>query len=77
VTFRGAVVVVGLDPTIGYEQNGVRPCVVVSDPDVIGDQRFRLVCVGAGDGGSGRGTPLSARIAWPFGYAADRRAHRR
>ena len=42
---RGAVVVVGLDPTIGHEQRGVRPCVVVSDPDVIGDQRFRLVCV--------------------------------
>ena len=42
---RGAVVVVGLDPPIGHEQRGVRPCVVVSDPDVIGDQRFRLVCV--------------------------------
>jgi mRNA interferase MazF len=40
---RGAVV--GLDPTIGHEQHGVRPSVVVSDPDVIGDRRFRLVCV--------------------------------
>ena len=42
---RGAVVVVELDPTIGYEQRGMRPCVVVSDPDVISDQRFPLVSV--------------------------------
>jgi mRNA interferase MazF len=42
---RGAVVVVDLDPTLGHEQRGVRPCVIVSDPDVIGDQRFPLVCV--------------------------------
>jgi PemK-like protein. len=42
---RGAVVVVELDPTLGREQPGVRPCIVVSDPDVIGDQRFPLVCV--------------------------------
>jgi mRNA interferase MazF len=42
---RGAVVVVELDPTFGHEQQGVRPCVVVSDPDVIGDQRFPLLCV--------------------------------
>jgi len=42
---RGAVVVVELGPTIGHEQHGARPCVVVSDPDVISDQRFPLVCV--------------------------------
>jgi mRNA interferase MazF len=42
---RGAVVVVELDPTVGHEQRGVRPCVVVSDPDVVTDQRFPLVCV--------------------------------
>jgi mRNA interferase MazF len=42
---RGSVVVVELDPTLGPEQRGVRPCVVVSDPDVISDQRFPLVCV--------------------------------
>jgi mRNA interferase MazF len=42
---RGAVVVVELDPTLGREQHGTRPCIVVSDPDVIGDQRFPLVCV--------------------------------
>ena len=52
---RGAVVVVELDPTIGHEQRGVRPCVVVSDPDVIGDQRFRLVCVVPVTGTPGEG----------------------
>ena len=38
----GSVVLVELDPTAGHEQQGVRPCVVVSDPDVISDQRFPL-----------------------------------
>jgi mRNA-degrading endonuclease toxin of MazEF toxin-antitoxin module len=33
---RGAVVVVELDPSVGHEQRGVRPCIIVSDPDVIG-----------------------------------------
>jgi mRNA interferase MazF len=42
---RGAVVLVDLNPTLGNEQHGVRPCVVVSDPEVISEQRFRLVCV--------------------------------
>ena len=52
---RGAVVVVELDPTIGHEQRGVRPCIVVSDPDVIGDQRFPLVCVVPVTGTPGEG----------------------
>lgn len=42
---RGAVIVIGLDPAVGHEQRGVRPCVVVSNPDVISDQRFPLICV--------------------------------
>ena len=36
---------VELDPAVGHEQQGMRPCIVVSDPDVISDQRFPLVCV--------------------------------
>ena len=52
---RGAVVVVELDPTLGHEQHGVRPCVVVSDPDVISDQRFPLVCVVPVTGTPGEG----------------------
>jgi mRNA interferase MazF len=60
---RGAVVVVELDPTVGHEQQGLRPCVVVSDPDVIGDQRFPLVCIVPVTGTPGQGLlypPLAA-----------------
>ena len=52
---RGAVIVVELNPTLGHEQHGVRPCVVVSDLDVIGDQRFPLVCVVPVTGAPGEG----------------------
>ena len=52
---RGAVVVVELDPTVGHEQRGVRPCIVVSDPDVISDQRFPLLCVVPVTGTPGEG----------------------
>ena len=52
---RGAVVVVELDPTVGHEQRSVRPCIIVSDPDVIGDQRFPLVCVVPVTGTPGEG----------------------
>ena len=52
---RGAVVLVELDPTIGHQQRGVRPCVVVSDPEVIGDQRFPLICIVPVTGAPGEG----------------------
>ena len=52
---RGAVVVVDIDPTLGHEQHGVRPCVLVSDPEVISDQRFPLVCVVPVTGTPGEG----------------------
>ena len=52
---RGAVVVVELNRTLGREQHGVRPCVVVSDPDIISDQRFPLVCVVPVTGTPGQG----------------------
>lgn len=42
---RGTVVLVELDPTVGHEQRGVRPCVVVSDPAVNAEQRFPLIAV--------------------------------
>lgn len=42
---RGTVVLVGLDPTMGHEQRGARPCVIVSDPDVSEDQRFPVLCI--------------------------------
>lgn len=59
---RGTVVVVELDPTLGHEQRGVRPCVVVSDPEVIVDQRFPLVCVVPVTGTPGEGL-LYPRLA--------------
>lgn len=52
---RGTVVLLDLDPAVGHEQRGVRPCVVVSDPDVISDQRFPLVCVVPVTGTRGEG----------------------
>ena len=52
---RGIVVVVELDPTVGHEQRGVRPCIVVSDPDVVSDQRFPLLCVVPVTGTPGEG----------------------
>ncbi len=42
---RGTLVLVDLNPTVGHEQRGLRPCVIVSDPDVAGDQRFPILCV--------------------------------
>jgi mRNA interferase MazF len=59
---RGAVVVVELDPTVGHEQHGMRPCIVVSDPDIISDQRFPLVCVVPVTGTPGEGL-LYPRLA--------------
>jgi mRNA interferase MazF len=59
---RGTVILLDLNPTVGNEQRGVRPCVVVSDPDVVADQRFPLVCVVPVTGTSGEGAlypPLS------------------
>ena len=42
---RGTVVLVELDPTVGREQQGGRPCVAVSDPAVNASQRFPLIAV--------------------------------
>ena len=42
---RGTVVLVGLDPTVGREQRGLRPCIAVSNPAVNVDQRFPLIAV--------------------------------
>lgn len=52
---RGTIVLLELDPTVGREQRGVRPCIVVSDPDVVADQRFPLVGVVPVTGTPGRG----------------------
>jgi mRNA interferase MazF len=66
---RGTVVVVELDLTMGHEQHGVRPCVVVSDPDIISDQRFPLVCVVPVTGTPGQGLLYPALAAGQSGLA--------
>jgi mRNA interferase MazF len=52
---RGTVMLVELDPTVGHEQRGVRPCIAVSDPAVNMDQRFPLIAVVPVTGTSGTG----------------------
>ncbi len=58
---RGSVVLVDLEPTLGHEQRGVRPCVIVSDPAVAATLRFPLVCVVPVTGTAGKGV-LSPRL---------------
>jgi len=52
---RGTIVLVDLDPTLGREQRGVRPCVVLSDPAVNADQRFPVIAVVPVTGTPGEG----------------------
>lgn len=52
---RGTVVLVDLDPTVGHEQRGQRPCIAVSDPAVNADQRFPLIAVVPVTGTAGEG----------------------
>jgi mRNA interferase MazF len=59
---RGTIVLVTLDPTLGHEQRGVRPCIAVSDPAVNMDQRFPLIAIVPITGTPGEGAlypPLS------------------
>lgn len=59
---RGTVVLVELDPTVGYEQRGVRPCIAVSDPTVNADQRFPLIAVVPVTGTTGIGALYPALL---------------
>jgi mRNA interferase MazF len=52
---RGSVVLVSLDPTVGHEQRGLRPCIAISDPAVNDDQRFPLIAVVPVSGTHGEG----------------------
>lgn len=52
---RGRVVLIALDPTVGHEQRGVRPCVVVSDQAVNDEQRYPLLAVVPVTGTPGEG----------------------
>ena len=52
---RGTVVLVALDPIVGHEQRGTRPCVAISDPVVNADQRFPMIAVVPITGTAGAG----------------------
>jgi mRNA interferase MazF len=64
---RGTVVLLALDPTVGHEQQGTRPCVIVSDPEVTEDQRFPMVCVVPLTGTAGEGALYPALAPGPSG----------
>lgn len=64
---RGTVVLVELDPTIGHEQRGVRPCVAISDPAVNADQRFPLIAVVPITGTPGVGALYPSLLPGPSG----------
>ena len=42
---RGTVVLVSLGGTVGHEQRGARPCVVVTDSAVTEDRRYPMMAV--------------------------------
>lgn len=64
---RGTVVLVELDPTLGQEQRGVRPCIAVSDPAVNADQRFPLIAVVPVTGTPGEGALYPSLAPGPSG----------
>lgn len=64
---RGRVVLIALDPTVGHEQRGVRPCVVVSDQSVNDEQRYPLVAVIPVTGTPGEGALYPALAPGPSG----------
>jgi mRNA interferase MazF len=64
---RGTVVLVELDPTIGHEQRGMRPCIAVSDPAVNADQRFPLIAVVPVAGTPGEGALYPSLAPGPSG----------
>jgi mRNA interferase MazF len=64
---RGTVVLVALDPTLGHEQRGVRPCIAVSDPAVNADQRFPLIAVVPVTGTPGDGVLYPSLAPGPSG----------
>lgn len=66
---RGTVLLLDLDPTVGHEQRGVRPCIAVSDHDIVADQRFPLIAVVPITGTPGQGALYPALRPGPNGLA--------
>jgi mRNA interferase MazF len=65
---RGTIVLVEIDPTVGHEQRGVRPCIAVSDPAVNADQRFPLIAVVPVTGTPGEGALYPELSAGKSGF---------
>lgn len=68
---RGTIVLVDLDPVRGHEQRGLRPCVVVSDPEVNADQKFPVICVVPVTGTPGEGLLYPRLAPGPSGLAKE------
>jgi mRNA interferase MazF len=64
---RGAVLLLDLAPTKGHEHRGVRPCIIVSDPAIVDDQRFPLVGIVPITGTPGQGALYPALEPGPSG----------
>lgn len=64
---RGTLVLVDLEPTLGHEQQGTRPCVVVSDAAANSNQRFPLIAVVPVTGTPGQGALYPALAAGSSG----------
>ena len=64
---RGTIILVELDPSLGHEQRGVRPCIAVSDPAVNANQRFPLIAVVPVTGTPGEGALYPALSAGSSG----------
>jgi mRNA interferase MazF len=62
---RGDIVMVNLDPTIGQEQGGLRPALVISSDD-LNRSPARLIIV-APITGTDRGIPAHIRVSSPEG----------
>jgi mRNA interferase MazF len=70
---RNTIVLLDLNPAIGREQRGVRPCVVVSDPEIVSDQRFPLLCIVPVTGTPGEGALYPALT--PGGSGLTKRSY--
>ena len=63
--------VLDLDPAIGHERRGTRPCIVVSNADVIAGQRFPLTGIVPVTGTSGRGVLYPSLQPGPSGLVRE------
>jgi mRNA interferase MazF len=66
---RGTLVLVDLEPTLGHEQQGTRPCIVVSDAAVNSNQRYPLIAVVPVTGTPASGALYPSLAAGPSGLS--------